>query len=519
MEKNVELIMKVGPIFNKLMSPLVKIGSCAKNFAKKFHTESKIYEALDRKIDVNNVEKNLKNSFYYQKVNKVATALFGTFSAIMGSMGLISLFSKVGFLNKNKKIWIISSLISIAPPIITLLGLRETKKNREKLLNDMFMLGYGYLRGRVRIPLEYDKNEKEQIPYEDEELAKEWFKKVVEKGFPEFYASLSPSQKEKFTHIQWLKALGDLGLSSAQFALGELYHLGEGGCPKDQTLSVEWTKKAADQKFPEAEVALGNSFEILGQHEKAAKHYKRGEKSGSAIASFILGEIAFEKAQQETNQRRKKALERQGVEYYKKAAEKECPLAAYALGVCYLEGKGVRKSNNLAKEAFKNGCHFGSRYLRYYPTIYEEARSVALKDHSRYFEWLKKAASLDDADSLAMLGIFYFNGDWCEKNDIEAKKNFEIASQKGDSHATAILGRFYENGLGGCPVDPLKAFQHYEKASKMKKASREAFFYLGCAYLKGVGCIPDLNKGKALIFRAAKMGHPEAKEKMKDFGK
>ena len=76
-----------------------------------------------------------------------------------------------------------------------------------------------------------------------------------------------------------------------------------------------------------------------------------------------------------------------------------------------------------------------------------------------------------------------------------------LSSKGGNAHATAALGYFYENGVGGRPKSPETALKYYRFAAD--KGDTLGLHNLGYAYNAGLlGLQRDANESARLIIQA-----------------
>ena len=59
--------------------------------------------------------------------------------------------------------------------------------------------------------------------------------------------------------MRWYRKAADQGYANAQYALGFMYHKGQ-GVPQDNAEAVRWYRKAADQGYANAQYALGFTY-------------------------------------------------------------------------------------------------------------------------------------------------------------------------------------------------------------------------------------------------------------------
>lgn len=265
--------------------------------------------------------------------------------------------------------------------------------------------------------------------------------------------------------------------------------------------AIQWLQKAASTD-PEAMYLLGRIFlKKLDNTEKAFFWYETAAKNGHINAMIDVG--AFYLFGFQVKQDIEKAIQ-----WYKKAAEKNSPVAYHNLGyLCFQD-----------------------------PELYD----VAL----HYFE---KAAELGYADSSYMLGIMFLYGIGTDKNKNAAYEHFLSSYEKGKHATCRALGdlfyqgafdngvqnqkealKWYERGakkqviscieaLGDCyyygfgvEIDLLFAYQYYKQAAEL--GSAVAAFALGSMYSGGKGVKKNYREAMKWMLIAQNRQHPKAKE-------
>mgnify|MGYP006094231449 CR=1 FL=1 len=93
-----------------------------------------------------------------------------------------------------------------------------------------------------------------------------------------------------------------------------------------------------------------------------------------------------------------------------------------------------------------------------------------------------------------------------------ARRYLKEAAQAGSGRAQEGLGVLYANGAG-VPKNEKKAVKWYKKG--VQNGSSNCMFNLGRMMMRGQGCDVHVEKGLALIKRAAGTGHVKAKERVK----
>lgn len=186
------------------------------------------------------------------------------------------------------------------------------------------------------------------------------------------------------------------------------------------------------------------------------------------------------------------------LKYFFKDAEFGENTSMYYIGLCYKDGNGVEKNNNLAYEWFKRAYEHGfedakrqldnkdekdQNYKKQrcedaiatYQKILEQGGCIPysklalcydkLKDYVNAFKYFLKAAENGNEFAKYCLGMYCYRGTGTEQDYKKAAEWFQTAAEKGNHDAQFILGCQYEEGNG--------VEQNYESAVYWYKKSAE----------------------------------------------
>jgi TPR repeat protein len=133
------------------------------------------------------------------------------------------------------------------------------------------------------------------------------------------------------------------------------------------------------------------------------------------------------------------------------------------------------------------------------------------KDALPYFE---KAASMNHADSINMLGIYYSEGILSEPDYKKALEYFykAIDADMNNSSAQFNIGQAYYYGHG-LKQDYKKAFEWYVKSANQDYSLAQ--IQLAEVYFSGKGVDKDVTKAIEIIKPLAELGDPKAQENLK----
>ena len=211
-------------------------------------------------------------------------------------------------------------------------------------------------------------------------------------------------------YLSYLIPVAESGDATSQAVLGWCYIEGF-GVAKNNAKAEGWLRKAAEQGFSEAQIALGLYY--LDAYEtgvevnvtEAVKWVRKAAEQDLADAQYELGECYLNGTGVTENQG-------EAVKWYRKAAEQDYAEAQITLGICYMNGLGVAKNEYTA------------------------------------FSWYKKAAEQGLAEAQFAIGECYISGTGVAENKTEAIKWYRKAAEQELVEAQLATGICYENGLG-----------------------------------------------------------------------
>ena len=146
--------------------------------------------------------------------------------------------------------------------------------------------------------------------------------------------------------------------------------------------------------------------------------------------------------------------------------------------------------------------------------LYELGRAYAAnKQLAEAISAYRKAADKGSTSAMVELGVLLAAGSGVPKDEAQARKLFERASEAGNPRGVTNLAALSETG--GTPSDPVKARALLAKAAETNSA--EAQYQLGLMTADGIGGPKDDVAARALFEKAAAQGHPGALERMGAF--
>lgn len=273
---------------------------------------------------------------------------------------------------------------------------------------------------------------------------------------------------------EWYQKAAEQNYAPAQLKLGSCYDKGEGVKKNPQT-AVEWYRKAAEQNYAQAQCALGICYEngkgVEKNLEIAVAWYRRAAEQGDALAQYNLG-LCYERGQGT-----EKNIET-AAEWCKRAAKQDYVPAQRDLGIYYEYGRGVTRNVMIAVVWYRRAAEQNDATAqRILGICYEEGKGV-LMNAGTAVEWYQRAAEQGDAIAQCNLGHCYEFGYGVKKDYKMAVDCYSKAIAGGNIHAMYLLGYCYECGTG-VKKNLATALSWYRKAVDDENLDADICFRIG----------------------------------------
>ena len=349
--------------------------------------------------------------------------------------------------------------------------------------------------------------------------------------------------KDVVEAAKWFRLSAEQGNKEAQIRLAQAY-LSGAGVPKDTVEALAYASLVAtvkDEKMsPEDRPKIAQRTEEIRKlikihvrylgHEarspesvRVFEDFKRSAENGDSNAQNYLAwkyqdgglviKDEFEaakwlrKSAAQGNARAAEELEK-ALKPAKEAAEFKALLATAdqadpsvqnKLGLCYLNGKGVKRDFAVAAGWFRKAADQGNANAQYnLGTCYRSGWGVSV-DQAESISLFRKAAEKGDARAQHDLGVCYQIGIGMPKDQVQADiwlgkaavqnvAAYRKDAEEGDSAAQFNLGQSYRDGKG-VARDPNEAVKWYRKSALQGNA--KALFMMGNSYLNGEGVAVD----------------------------
>src|SRR5476649_2807318 len=189
---------------------------------------------------------------------------------------------------------------------------------------------------------------------------------------------------------------------------------------------------------------------------------------------------------------------------YRQQALKDDACAQVNLGLIYLSGRGVKKSDTEAAGWFlKAAQHGNARGEMNLGLLYQSGRGVA-QDDQEGARWMRLAADHGSDEAQVRLGRMYAIGRGVPHDDVEALRWYRLAAAHENAMAESRIGDHYAAGLG-IERDDAQALAWYYKAVAHGDSHGEVA--LGAMFEQGHGVTADFRQAQKLYAWSAAKGN------------
>ncbi|MDR3199784.1 MAG: sel1 repeat family protein [Planctomycetaceae bacterium] len=369
----------------------------------------------------------------------------------------------------------------------------------------------------------------------DRVQATEWYRKAAEQNFAPgqcFFAQCLEEEGKEY--LKWLQQSAEQEFAPAQYHFGLVCRKNE-----EHTEAVSWFRKAAEQGHVTAQnqlgVCFGNGIGVEQDWAEALKWYRKAANQGYAEAQCNLGVLYqntegyenavkwFRKAAEQGHERAKKYLQEienkikdnsATVTMYQVLAEQGDAAAQYNLGICYFQGKLVKKNDTEAAKWFRMAAEQGDSDAQYNLGVcYDNGFGVEL-DPEQAVEWFRKSAEQDHADAQFNLGVCYARGNGVERDLDAAREWYHKAAEQNCPEALYNLANFYLYNIGG-KKDEQEGIKLMQKAADLGEL--RAQHTIGYWYENGdkSGYEKNRDEAKKWYDKSAAQGYAGAKESLR----
>lgn len=214
---------------------------------------------------------------------------------------------------------------------------------------------------------------------------------------------------------------------------------------KDDSESLKWYKKSAEQGYDIAQYNLGYCYYYGNGVEKifpkAFKWFLKAAKQGNKQSQFKIGQCYENGYGVEVNYT-------EAFAWYEKSAKQGYVCGICNLGGCYLNGIGVSRDYKKAVELFSNltekDIAGGQQKLA---VCYEKGRGLE-KNFEKAFEWYLKAAKQGNANCQCKVGFCYKEGKGVKQDYEKAYEWFLKSAEQDNAYAQYELGSCFYCGNG-----------------------------------------------------------------------
>jgi len=267
--------------------------------------------------------------------------------------------------------------------------------------------------------------------------------------------------KDPAEAVRWFRKSAEQGEAIGQANLGWAYENGV-GAERDRPSAELWTRKAAEQGLAYAQCAMGRMAEhqprtggnqaVAANYEVAAEWYLKAAQQGHAQAMFNLAEL-YNYGKLDYNYP-------EAVKWYEKAANRGLQAAAMQLGDLYSENHPDFPANlTEAIRWYRVSAETGDQEAQYRLGCLLLDEKSGRQNRAEAEQWLNKAAESGFAEANIRLASLRNQSPDTVAASL-TRDELERAASRGEGQTRLILGKAYEEGVGG-PIDSPAAARTY----------------------------------------------------------
>ena len=258
--------------------------------------------------------------------------------------------------------------------------------------------------------------------------------------------------------VAWYLEATKFDYADSEYRLGVCYKEGK-GIEKSYPLAASWLLKAAQKGNVGAQREAAICYEELNQPEAAARLFLSAADQGDIFSKEKMGEYFAEGYGCPKHE----AL---AIEYYIKACNLGSINAMLTLAYRYANGDGIKQDLQQAIHWWMKASVESSEAQFALAECYLEGKGIK-QDIRQGMKWLEKAAEAKNTHAMLKLAEYAFNPlDDKKPNPSLAKEWGTKAASLGDEKAMYMLGKCYEEGIGGNVPNYKEAYKWYRLASQ-----------------------------------------------------
>ncbi|MDR3234682.1 MAG: sel1 repeat family protein [Planctomycetaceae bacterium] len=244
------------------------------------------------------------------------------------------------------------------------------------------------------------------------------------------------------TAIRLFHQSAEQGYADAQCRLGIIYLTGAHGIEADSQVALQWLRLAFEQGDEPAAYWLGVCYadgEGVQKNTAEALRYLlpsaqgTSGKIGSKESQYLIAQILLnEKNTQEYNPA-------EAVKWLRQSAQQAYTSAQTRLGICLLEGIGVKPDPQEARQVLRKAAKNNDAVAAYrLGEIYIEGNGVPANRKEAY-KWYKQASDLGYVPAQQIVADALINGKSTKKNETEGYQLLVSLALWGDEEALLLL--------------------------------------------------------------------------------